>query len=314
VKDLNQRRFDRIIGGGFALWILIPVLNMATAMLPGFSYDGALGRSVGVFIMGAFMLMLTVSNMDSTPTRRLPDGFERRSLSIMLDRLIAIASKGLPAGERRTAQQEIDAGAEQLTLMLGKNPWVAIKGHDKHAAEEHMDQRADDLRRYSHIGKKAEKIHGTGTREFTENLSVVLTTMVAVIRDFGLDPRNLAPGNRRLPGQNLGDPVPLPRLAAPVRTLAEDWLKGDNASVPPLERITADTAATTELAALETAWANARSSAEPEDVDAVDESFGRGVDRISAALSDAIALRARTDRDALDVNVRYLDAKHQDAA
>lgn len=243
-------------------------------------------------------------------TSALPAGCDPQALSRMLERLVSISRKGLSASDRMTAQREIDAGAEQIEHLFGKEAWVVANGLAANPVPDQMSIRSETIASCHRLGTLAARKHGTSTAYFQSLLAWILPTLVAVIRDFGLDPRSFAPSSRRLPGQDLGTPVAVPLLAARAHTLANEWLDGDNASVPMLDRIEADKAATTELDALETAWSQARSTTAEEDVDDVDASFQRGIDRLSAKLSETISLRSKIDRDALETNVRYLDAKH----
>lgn len=275
---------------------------------------------------GAAVLLITMLSMlpaglmgivgyvfvSEMPTRSLPTGTDRRSFTIMVERLASISRSGLSPAERLHAQREIDAADEQLRHMLGKETWVSVAGLPSKPAEPNMRLRSEALSSNTEITRWSAAKHGVFEYGLRTRLALLLPTIVAVIRDFGLDPKGFAPSTRRLPGQDLDHPTAIPLMAAPARTLAAEWLDGDNGSVPTVDRMDADKAATTELDALESAWAQARTTADAAQVDDVDASFQRGLDRISARLSAAIMLRARTDRDVLETNVRYLDVKHQE--
>jgi hypothetical protein len=243
-------------------------------------------------------------------TSALPAGSDPQALSRMLGRLVSISRKGLPAGDRMAAQREIDAGSEQIEHLFGKEAWVVANELAANPVPDQMSIRSETIASSEMLGRLAARKHGTSPAYFKTLLAWILPTIVAVIRDFGLDPKGFAPSSRRLPGQDLGTPVSVPLLASRARALACEWLDGDNAGVPMLDRIEADKAATVELDSLESAWSQARSTTPEQNVDEVDASFQRGIDRLSAKLSETIALRSKADRDALETNVRYLDAKH----
>jgi hypothetical protein len=309
VEDPNAKRADRMMGGLAASALALPP-TLGVGMYMAGAHGLAIGFVTLVVVMAEGMLGSMFANaMTCVPTMRPAIGTDMQAMSTMLKRLRDVSRHGLPASERHEAQSEIGRASELLEQMLGCEPWVAVREFTAQEPKEHMRLRSEYINDHVEIGEWAARPNGTEDRPFRRHLASILPTLVAVMRDFGLDPGTFAPEARRLPGQDLGTPISLPMLAAPVRTLANEWLTGDNASVPMLERITADAAAGRELDALEAAWANARVSSAPEDVDEVDAQFLKGVDRISATLSEAVALRARRDRDVLSTNVRYLDAK-----
>lgn len=310
VIEPNLRIRQRIFGAIMTAWLGIPAVTTGGVAIATGSIE------TGLSVAAAPLLVLTITTMaialgvTDKPTARIPVTMDPRSVRRMLERLVSIATKGLKSEDRFDAQRDIDDGIRQMTALLGKDPWIPVEGHKRIEAPVHMVMRAERISSCMLLGDWSEKRLGHDAEEYAELLASCLPSMVAVIRDFGLDPRNLVPAMTRLPGQDLGNPVPLPQLAAPVRSLADQWLNGDNTGVPEMERILADGAATRDLRSLEADWARARATSDPEDVDAVDASFKVGVDRISATLSEAIGLRARKDRDQLSTNVRYLDTKH----
>lgn len=315
--DPNERRHHRKDQALLLTWAAVVLGGLVNSYVGDYTFVGYVACLVGCFVLGLFAVLVVgamIGVLGDPPTRRIPAHMDPSSVSRMIERLRSISSIGLPARDRHDAQRDIDDGCSQLEAMFGKQPWIAVDKQPADQVPEHMALRSERIGQATDLGRWAADPKGRDRTDYAKHLATVLPTLVAVARDFGLDPRTLDPGTRRLPGQTLDDPVPLPELAAPVRALAREWLEGDNATVPTLERITADTAATGELDALEAAWAQARASNPPEEIDTVDASFRRGVDRISAALSDAIALRARSDRDVLDTNVRFLDSKHATAA
>lgn len=309
IEDPNAAHARRMKNRLIASALTLPP-SLAVAM----HLSGADAMTIGFvsFITVLTDVMLApfmASQMMSAPTMRPELGTDMQAMNAMLTRLRDISRDGLPVSERQEAQSEIERAAVLLEQLLGSEPWVAVREFAAKEPKEHMRLRSESINDHIELGEWAARPNGTENRPYRRHLASILPTLVAVMRDFGLDPGTFAPVAKRLPGQDLGTPVSLPLLAAPVRTLANEWLTGDNASVPMLERITADAAAGRELDALEAAWANARVSSAPEDVDEVDAQFLKGVDRISATLSEAVALRARKDRDVLSTNVRYLDAK-----
>lgn len=310
ITDPNRSLRHRIISGTIATWLGAPAVTAAITAFTTNSLETIALNAAGPFLPMTLVTLCVVLNITDVPTARLPSTMDPKSVRRMMDRIVSIATRGLRSQERFDAQRDIDRGMEQMTALLGKDPWITIEDHVRTDAPVHMLMRAERISGAMMLAEWSQKRLGHDQNEYAELLARCLPSMVAIIRDFGLDPRNLVPGTARLPGQDLSSPVPLPLLAAPVRNLADEWLNGDNTGVPEMERILADGAATRDLRSLEADWARARATSEPEDVDAVDASFRVGVDRISATLSEAIGLRARKDRDQLSTNVRYLDAKH----
>lgn len=308
--DGNRKHGLMLAGGtGFVSVVLLSIVGMAIWRMEAPSLLGFLG--LFVCLLTALALIAAAATFAAeAPTLALPKGFDRGSFPRMLDRLASISMNGLPPSERIAAQRDIDAGDEHLRHMLGKEAWVSVSGKNGEPVPETMRMRSEAITSRAMLAKWSSSKHGVFEAGFRNELAGILPTIVAIIRDFGLEPRGFAPSSRRLPGQDLGAPTAVPLLAAPARTLAAEWLNGDNGSVPMLDRIEADKAATTELDALESAWVQARSTTPPEEVDGVDASFQRGIGRLCATLSETIALRARTDRDVLETNVRYLDVKH----
>jgi len=309
-RNPNKTLRDRIVWGAMSAWFGIPAAVAGTTALATGNLEIGVITGMGPLVGISVIVMATIMTISHDPTIRAPATIDPVSVKRMMERLVSMATRGLRSEERHDAQRDVDRGIEQMTILLGKDPWIAVEDENPAEAPEHMEMRAERISQSMDLAEWSASRIGHDRKEYVGSLAGCLAAMVAIIRDFGLDPRGMVPGTRRLPGQDLGAPVPLPLLAAPVRTLADEWLNGDNAGVPEMERIVADTAATRELKALEADWARARATSEPENVDAVDASFRIGVDRISATLSEAITLRARKDRDQLSTNVRYLDAKH----
>lgn len=309
--DRNRKHVLRTSALAVATGVAMPTIGVAYGMTHG--YDGFAVFAMG--LIGSIVAALPVSfgivtAAEDKRTLTLPEGFDASSFARMLERLRTISRDGLSAADRIPAQRDVDAGSDHIQHILGKEPWVAVANLQSKPASQQMRMRSDAMEEAARLGRFAGAKHGVSPEIFRQELAAILPTIVAIIQDFGLEPRGFAPSSRRLPGQDLGNPTAVPLLAAPARTLAAEWLNGDNGSVPMLDRLEADKAATTELDALESAWAQARSTTPPEEVDDVDASFQRGIGRLCATLSETIALRARTDRDVLETNVRYLDLKH----
>lgn len=309
--DRNRKHVLKTSALAVATGVAMPTIGIAYGMTHG--YDGFAVFGIGFIGSIAASLPLAfgvVTAVEDKRTLAAPEGFDTSSFGRMLERLRTISRDGLSAADRIAAQRDVDAGSEHVHHILGKEPWVAVANLESKPASDQMRMRSDTMEEAARLGRFAGAKHGISAEIFRQELAAILPTIVAIVRDFGLEPRGFAPNSRRLPGQDLGTPTAVPLLAAPARTLAAEWLNGDNGSVPMLDRLEADKAATTELDALESAWAQARSTTPPEEVDGVDASFQRGIGRLCATLSETIALRARTDRDVLETNVRYLDVKH----
>lgn len=308
--DANRKRQYRIGAGLGTTAAAMPLTAVAYGLFNDFTGIGIVAVTTVMAALFAYPALLAAVVVTDEHTLAPPKGFDTSSFDRMMHVLASMARNGLPASDRPEVQKAVQAGSDQIGYMLGKEPWVAAHGNQTGPIESHMRLRSEVLESAVTLRRYTMMRGGVHPPALRKELALILPTIVSVIRDFGLDPVGFAPVERRLPGQEIGDPSPVPMLSSHARRLADEWMGGNNASVPDLMRLEADKAATTELDELEGSWAQARSTTPSDRVDEIDASFRRGVDSISARLSETIALRARSDRDLLETNVRYLDAKH----
>lgn len=308
--DANRKRQYRIGAALASTAAALPLSAVAYGLFNDFTGIGIVAVTTIMAAFSAYPALLAVVTVTDKNTLAPPKGFDTSSFDRMMHVLASISRNGLPASDRNDVQKAVQAGSDQIGYMLGREPWVAAHGNQVGPVQEHMRLRSEDLEAAVKVRRYTRMRGGVYPPALRKELALILPTIVSVIRDFGLDPVGFASNGRRLPGQEISDPQPVPTLSSHARRLADEWLTGDNASVPALMRLEADKTATTELDDLESAWVHARSSAPADGIEEIDASFLKGIDRISARLSETIALRARNDRDLLETNVRYLDARH----
>jgi len=309
-KEPNER-LCQIIGRSAVATALVPYASAAGLAIAGQGMAAgavAMGGLVVTWIMAGTPLLNGCVN---DPTPRIPK--EMRHSPRRIAKLLMTASRqGMTPMDRLVAQRELETTVEALSILCGKEPWiaaaqncVAVSGLD-----DHLKVRADRLIEAEYMFSLVEKRSGSSIKRLRYVTAWFVPLLASVAADFGLDATGLVPTSARVSGQILDKPTPIPLLSESLHRLATEWRDGANDLVDPLIRIEADAAAGRDLRALENAWAVARADASPELVDQVDERFTKAAASLSATLAEAIAMRGRTQMDALEIEARYIESKH----
>lgn len=298
---------DRTVGGVMAT----PMAASATLLAFG---EGMFAMLAFVTYIPLMLLMMVYAHSHfgiSDPTPRISR--DLRESPRRIAGLLAKASRhGMTPMDRIVAQHELERAVEALTLLCGKDPWIAAAQSNTNVSglDDHLKVRADRLVEADYIFDLVEPKLGCSISKLRAVMAYFVPLLASVATDFGLDTTGLTPTTARVAGQVLGEPIPISHMSESLHRLASEWRDGANDLVDTLIRIDADAAAGRDLRALENAWAVARSDAPPELVDAVDERFGKAAATLSATLADAIALRGRAQMQTLEIEARYVETKH----
>lgn len=303
----NKR--SHAIRGRFELAIMMSPFIIAAATWPFSSIAAGLILFLGTILLMPIMMMFNGALTDPTPHIAA----ELRASPRRIAALLATASRqGMTPMDRVIANAEIERTVDALTRLCGKEPWItAAKEQVKVSGlDDHLKVRADRLAEAEYLFEHVEKVNGSGIAKLRNAMAYFVPLLASVATDFGLDTKGLTPTTSRVIGQTLGEPVPISDMSASLNRLAVEWRDGANDAVDLLIRIEADAAAGRDLRGLETAWAAARADAKPEDLDAIDRTYADAGARLSATLSDAIAARGKAQMQTLEIESRYIEAKH----
>lgn len=287
-----------------------------------------LASAVTMFIMSISTTFIFLTREPHALTPAHPPGMDPLSLPSLLRELARVAREGLTDRDRPRLQNLVDRSSEQVGHLLGADPWtfaqdprttgagiyvMGVKlGAD--AGPESLGRRAMAIEAAIPAVDLVAAPGGTEPRPLRMALAGAIPRIRSVCEDFGVDPAGFAEPVRVLPGMRATAIAALPPLDAAARRLADEWAGGDRSGVDPSTALEADKAAGPELEALSRSWSRARASAAPEGIEAVDADMREGCRRICATLSAALSARARSDRDSLSVQARYLASKHPLAA
>lgn len=298
---------DRAVGG-------VMVTPMATAgTLLAFGQGMFAMMAFVTYVPLMFLLMLYGHSHFGIcdPTPRI-SGDLRESPRRIAGLLAKASRHGMAPMDRIVAQHELERTVEALTLLCGKDPWIAAAQSNTNVTglDDHLKVRADRLVEAGYLFELVEPKIGCSISNLRAVMAYFVPLLASVASDFGLDTTGLTPTTARVSGQVLSEPIPISHMSESLHRLATEWREGANDLVDTLVRIDADAAAGRDLRALENAWAVARADAAPELVDAVDERFGKAAASLSATLADAIAARGQAQMRTLEIEARYVETKH----
>lgn len=306
-----NERLHTIVDRCSAVGVSMPFLASGGLLLSGMGAAATIGLMASIIITGGVVMSPILNLTKTDPTPRIP--LEMRGSPRRIANLLATASRqGMTPMDRLVVQRELDMTVETLTILSGKDPWI-VAAHNRSQVtglDDHLKVRADRLLEAEYIFSLVEKRSGSSIAELRRVMTWFVPLLASVAADFGLDATGLVPTSARVPGQMLDKPTPIPLLSESLHRLATEWRDGANDLIDPLVRIEADAAAGRDLRALENAWAVARADASPELVDQVDERFTKAAASLSSTLAEAIAMRGRTQMDALEIEARYIKSKH----
>lgn len=278
------------------------------------TWAGGVAAMMGTFFLVPVAHMIPFLEIQKI-TPRLPPGLDRGSVRRMVDALVAATRNGIDARGRLALLSDMQK-AEQVISHIGEqSAWLKAAQNPKDLTPyltQHLMVRGEYLRGWGdQLAGFAETVNGVDATKLTNNIAWTWPLIASIARDFGIDTSGFEAPSRPVPGQLHGEPTPIPQIAAPTVSLANEWLSGTRDGVSELTAIAADTAAGRDLDELQRSWRAARMSAVDGDaVQRVDETFTTGLADLSRTLSDAITERSASDERDLRIQGRYIESKH----